>query len=72
MTRKDKSTHRTLARLRLCRMAMKRSGKYMPNTYVAAAGTDVQRTWRRAGWTPPAPTAYLLSQGENPREEMPA
>lgn len=43
---------RALARLRLCRMAMRRQGKLYAAGYEPPAGSSVQRLWREAGWRP--------------------
>jgi hypothetical protein len=53
MTSNHPAVRRTLARLRLTRMAMKRAGRYMPGGYRKAVETDVTLTWARYGWRPP-------------------
>ena len=52
MTRTDPGCRRTLARLRLCRMGLRRSGKLALGGYTPPRGADVQATWRRHGWLP--------------------
>lgn len=46
---------RTLARLRLVRMVMRREGKLaLQGRPVNLRATDVQQTWRARNWTPPS------------------
>lgn len=48
---------RTLARLRLCRMVIKRNHWYLPRDpqhYVPAAKTCVRKTWERHGYIAPS------------------
>jgi len=43
---------RVLARLRLCRMQLRRAGKLSLTGYEPPPVVDVQRLWRDAGWLP--------------------
>lgn len=55
LTRDDPACRRTLARLRACRMAMRRAGIGLAidgARVTPAAKTDVRRTWKRHGWRP--------------------
>lgn len=45
--------NRTLARLRLCRMRLRREGKLSLAGYNPPHGEDVQRLWIKAGWQKP-------------------
>lgn len=51
-TRADPAVRHTIARLRLCRMHMRRAGILALAGFTPEPGADVQRTWRRHGWTP--------------------
>lgn len=52
MTRTDPNCRRLRARQRLVRMAMRRAGLLALAGYSPEPGADVQRTWKRHGWTP--------------------
>ena len=56
VTRADPATRRTLARLRLVRMELKREGKHVlqGRAITCAASTDVAKTWRLYDWAPPS------------------
>lgn len=54
MTAADPAVRRTLARLRLVRMQMRRAGTLaLAGAKVNLRTADVARTWRKAGWTAP-------------------
>lgn len=48
------NVRRTLARLRLQRMAMRREGKLLTQGHriTPSAATDVRATWAKHGWEP--------------------
>lgn len=54
MTRQE--CRRTLARLRLVRMAMRAEGKLLTQGWpiTPSANTDVRRVWDRYGWIAPS------------------
>lgn len=53
MTPDNPATRRTLARLRLARMHLRRQGKLtLAGAPVTWRETDVRATWMRAGWKP--------------------
>jgi hypothetical protein len=43
---------RTLARLRLCRMRLRRAGRLRAAGYVPPQGSDPRVVWAAAGWEP--------------------
>ena len=43
---------RVRARMRLCRMKLRREGKLYAAGYEPPVGSSVQRLWREAGWRP--------------------
>ena len=51
-THDAKAQRRTLARLRLCRMKMRRQGKLFTQGYRPPHGHDVERIWKAHGWRP--------------------
>lgn len=53
MTHTDPAVRRTLARLRLCRMQMRRQGTLaLVGAPVNLRVADVAQTWKRYGWMP--------------------
>ena len=56
MSARDPATRRTLARLRLVRMDMRRENKLalQGRAITCAASTDVAKTWRLYDWAPPS------------------
>lgn len=61
----------TLARLRLCRMRMRREGKLLLTGYTPTRGStvDVSQTWRRYGWRPTEWVWSYTESGWRPRRE---
>lgn len=58
-TRTDPNVRRLRARQRACRMALRRAGKLALAGYTPEAGADVQRTWRKYGWSPSGRTVVV-------------
>lgn len=55
----DPAVRRLRARQRLCRMRMRAAGLLALSGYTPQPGADVQRTWKRHGWTPSGRVAVV-------------